>query len=380
MIVERPPLERRVLESLEHGRIPVVLGACGSGRTSLLLRVEELLGPQRAQYIDFAAAATTPERCYAAVAAASRLPRPETAVATPSPRAAVEALFALFDHAARQSEGAAVLIDEFLDIRTFENFPGLRHVQRDFIGHLAISPARYVLAGRFTARAHRLLRDAPARFEVIHVPPLDAADVRHLSQRLNGDRGERQVPQAGAVAALSGGRAAYATALLDAIGNLGPSIDPVAALAALFKPDGRLTARCRESYEFRLHRARGYGALKAIIGILADTEPLTLTEIAQRLQRTPGSTKDYLSWLEDVDLIVASGKRYSVEDPLVRLYVRLYGRPSPPTDDEIVREVSAYARARIAASPVAAIDAAEPTRDFTSPVDTRRPSGIVEID
>ena len=61
---------------------------------------------------------------------------------------------------------------------------------------------------------------------------------------------------------------------------------------------------CRFCYELRLHRARGYGALKAILEVLAEEEPLTLTEIAQRLRRTPGSTKDYLSWLEDVDLIV----------------------------------------------------------------------------
>ncbi len=57
---------------------------------------------------------------------------------------------------------------------------------------------------------------------------------------------------------------------------------------------------------------------------------LTLTEIALRLQRTPGSTKDYLSWLEDVDLIVSRQKRYSFADPLLRLWVRLHGRPTPP--------------------------------------------------
>ena len=43
----------------------------------------------------------------------------------------------------------------------------------------------------------------------------------------------------------------------------------------------------------------------AALEVLAQEEPLTLTEIAQRLRRTPGSTKDYLSWLEDVDLIVS---------------------------------------------------------------------------
>ena len=36
--------------------------------------------------------------------------------------------------------------------------------------------------------------------------------------------------------------------------------------------------------------------------VAAEDEALTLTEISHRLQRTPGSTKDYLSWLEDVDL------------------------------------------------------------------------------
>ncbi len=125
---------------------------------------------------------------------------------------------------------------------------------------------------------------------------------------------------------------------------MGPAIDPVAALAALFAPDGRLTARCRESYEYRLQRARGYGALKAILGVLAIDEPLNLTEISHHLHRTPGSTKDYLSWLEDVDLVTFQGKRYAFEDPVLRLFVRLYGQPVPPSDDVIVREVGAYAQ------------------------------------
>jgi hypothetical protein len=261
------------------------------------------------------------------------------------------------------------LIDEFLDIRTFENFPGLRNVPRELIARLAASPARFVLASRFIARTHRLLRDAPARFEVIHVPPLDEPEVRQLALRSMAERGEDAAHVlAASIGALSAGRAAYATILLDGMAAIGPSADPVATMAALFAPDGRLTARCRESYELRLHRARGYGALKAILGILADTEPLTLTEISQRLRRTPGSTKDYLSWLEDVDLITARSKRYTLDDPVVRLYVRLYGRPVPPTDSDIVREVHSFAQQRILpylGAPVAV---------------ERRASGIVEID
>ena len=127
--------------------------------------------------------------------------------------------------------------------------------------------------------------------------------------------------------------------------------DPISALTALLTGEGALAAGARYRYELRLHKARGYGALKAILEILAEEEPLTLTEVAQRLHRTPGSTKDYLSWLEDVDLIVSRQKRYSFADPLMRLWVRLHCRPVPPSVDEVAREVQAYALARLPQAP-----------------------------
>jgi hypothetical protein len=272
---------------------------------------------------------------------------------------------------------ATFLIDEWLDIRTFENFPGLRHVQRDLVARLAASPSGFVVASRFTVRTHRLLRDAPARFEVMHVPAMTTAEVQTLARRFDGGRRDGAAPHADAIAALTGGRAGYAHVLIEALASMGPS-DPIAALAAVLSPDGRLTARCRESYEFRLHRARGYGALKAILGILADDEPQNLTEIAQHLRRTPGSTKDYLSWLEDVDLVAMQGKRYSYTDPLLRLFVRLYARPVPPSDADVVREVRAYAQARM---PVAVAAApARPVAMTDRVADTDRDSGIIEID
>src|SRR5205823_501599 len=148
--------------------------------------------------------------------------------------------------------------------------------------------------------------------------------------------------------------------------------DPVGALAALLAPGGQLAQACRYCYELRLHRARGYGALKAILEVLAEQEPLNLTEISQRLRRTPGSTKDYLSWLEDVDLVTVQRKRYSFDDPLLRMYVRLYGRAIPPTDDDLVREIHSYAQIRLPRTlePVPAM-AVEPRIEQP---------GIIEID
>jgi hypothetical protein len=376
VIVERPALERRVSASLAAGRIPVVLGNCGSGRTSLLLRLESTLGRSNAQYLDLASAASTPERCLRVVMGSSHLPVSVALDASSaSPRAAFEGLLRYLGGASvSQPSAVTFLIDEFLDVRTFESFPGLRHVQRELVDHLAKSPVRYVLASRFTSRVHRLLRDASARFEVIHVAPLDVDEVQAMALRFDGGRRDWASSIAGSVVALAGGRASAVNLLLGWLASTGPITDPVAGLAALFSPDAALTARYRECYEFRLHRARGYGALKAILGVLAESEPLNLTEISQHLQRTPGSTKDYLSWLEDVDLITSHSKRYTFEDPLLRLYVRLYGRAVPPSDDEIVREVGAYAKARwpqMARRPAPVV--------VEVAADTVR-SGIIEID
>jgi hypothetical protein len=153
--------------------------------------------------------------------------------------------------------------------------------------------------------------------------------------------------------------------------------DPISALTALVANEGVLARWCRFCYELRLHRARGYGAHKAIHDILADEETLTLTEITQRLHRTPGSTKDYLSWLEDVDLVVSRQKRYSFTDPVLRLWVRLHCRSTAPSEDDVAREVQRYAVGRVPArdaTPALAYAGVEATAD------ERKSWGIIEID
>ncbi len=379
MIVERPTLERRVLESLDGGRIPVVLGGCAAGRTSLLLRLQALFGPDRAQYIDVAAAATTPERCLRSVldSAPASLRPADPPAADLSARAAFDALTGYFENASAPGNAPVTfLIDEIQDIRTFESFPGLRHVQRELVARLAASPNACVVTSRFTARAHRLLRDAPARFEVVHMPGMSADDVSLLMQR--SDDAVWPSGLAADVAALSDGRAGYARLLIDALlAQPAHRRSAATALTAALAPDGALTARCRESYEFRLHRARGYGALKAILGVLAEDEGLTLTDIAQRLHRTPGSTKDYLSWLEDVDLVNVSRKRYTFDDPLLRVFVRLHARAVPATPDDIAREVTRYAGS---VERPAHAEPAAPTSAAATPVSAADRSGIIEID
>ncbi len=381
--------ERRVQTALEASpsRIPVILGGCGSGRTFLLQRLRERAGRGAAQYIDVERCATTPERFLAAVLGSSPFPppvQPEGSRAPANAREAFDTVLAFIDTArAPGGEPCMFLFDEALELRTFESFPGLRHVLRDLLEALSASGNRFVLSTRYVARAHRLLRDAAARFEVIHIPPLGPADVVDMlgpafngyEQMATDDRDYL----GRAVQALTEGRPAYVRAIGDTMARIhGHGGDPISALTALLAPEGALTSWCRFCYELRLHRARGYGALKAILDILAEEEPLTLTEISHRLHRTPGSTKDYLSWLEDVDLVTSRQKRYSFTDPMLRLYVRLHCRPVPPTDDDVVREVQRYALGRVPQPEPAALAYAGAPLDATP--EERKSWGIIEID
>jgi hypothetical protein len=379
MTIPRPALLRRVhgVVDATPSRIPVLLGGCGSGRSSLLRDLQARLGPENCQYVDLERAASTPERFHRALCLHSPFVASDVLLATPTPLAAFEATVA-FLTGARATDGrpATFLIDEVLEFRTFENFPGLRHIMRDLLGGIVTSGNRFVLTSRYVSRALRLLRDTAPRLEVIHMPPLDPAELRQALQ--TNPIGIDPAEMARAVHALTDGHAGHARALLTVMAELSGhgGSDPVSALAAAFEPGAPLASRVGWCYELRLHRARGYGALKGILGILAEDEPLTLTEIAQRLQRTPGSTKDYLSWLEDVDLVNVRQKRYTFADPLLRLWVRLHCRLVPPGEDDIASEVHQYALARLpqTAAPLA-LAAAGHGGD-----DERKTWGIIEID
>ena len=347
-------------------------------------QLRDRIGRTSTQYIDVERIATTPERFVRAVTAASPFPGGE--LPQSGARAAFDATLTFLDRArAGGSEPATFLLDEFLELRTFESFPGLRRVLHELVGALSASPNRFILSSRYTNRTLRLLRDRSARFEVIHMPPLtteDTLDVLGLggAHSASGDPHEADYV-ARTVQALAEGRPTYVRSIADELAAMrehgGPGGgDAISALAGLLAPEGRLSKQCRFSYELRLHRARGYGALKAILEILAEDEGLTLTEVSQRLQRTPGSTKDYLSWLEDVDLVTSRQKRYSFTDPLLRLWVRLHCRISAPTEDDLAREIHRYALPRPPQQePVMAMATVAAASE-----EDKKPWGIIEID
>ena len=387
MLTPRTSLARRVTAALDASpsRVPVLLGGCGSGRSTLLQQLRERTGRMSAQCIDIERTATTPERFYRA--AIDRSPFPVTDASASGARAAFDVTLDFFSTSRTGAgEPAMFLLDEFLELRTFESFPGLRRVLYDFVERIAASGNRFVLTSRYVARALRLLRDHSARFEVIQMPPLTIEDTLDILGPTGGNTKDAEY-LARTVLALADGRPSYVRAIAEELQTLrehgGPgSADAMSALAALLSIDGRIAKQCFFCYELRLHRARGYGALKAILEILGEDEGLTLTEISHRLQRTPGSTKDYLSWLEDVDLVTARQKRYSFTDPLLRVWVRLHCRASAPSEDDLAREVHRYAVPRLPQT-------TEPGTPPPTPAPQSEPafamagspsSGIIEID
>jgi hypothetical protein len=372
------PVAHRLLErTRQHTRtdpVAVLVGGCGSGRTECLTHLQKELGAEACQYVDFERVSTTPERCLRSIVSHSPFGmKGESPARSAGARDAFDALLTFLMRAnGKDGLPATFLFDEVLEVRTFESFPGLRSAQMELARAIAQSPNTFVVSTRFATRARRWIQVAPDRFEVLPLAPLAPSDVR---EALSGAQTTLDLDDlAETVQALVDGRPAYVRALLNKMAGMrAGASDPIAALAGSLAPDGEIAARCRFSYELRLHRARGYGALKAILDVLAQEEPLTLTGIAQRLGRTPGSTKDYLSWLQDVDLVSSERKRYRFADPVLRLWVRIHDQPTAPDDERTAYEVQSYAMDRLkgVGAPVAATRA---------DVSSGRGSGIIEID
>src|SRR5947199_1366659 len=102
MLTPRTSLARRVTAALDASpsRIPVLLGGCGSGRTTLLQQLRERIGRTSAQYIDVERTATTPERFLRAVTSVSVFPVTDSSLTgTGGARVAFDATIGLFGHA-----------------------------------------------------------------------------------------------------------------------------------------------------------------------------------------------------------------------------------------------------------------------------------------
>src|SRR6476646_4108655 len=146
MLTPRTTITRRIPAALDAtpSRIPVLLGGCGTGRTTLLQQVRERVGRSTSQYINVERTATTPERFLKAISEASPFSSPGGPLGA---RAAFDAVLCFFTRSrASGYQPVTFLLDVFLVLRTFESFPGLRRVLYDFADAISDSGNRFVLS------------------------------------------------------------------------------------------------------------------------------------------------------------------------------------------------------------------------------------------
>lgn len=247
---------------------------------------------------------------------------------------------ALLRHAFRFPRQAALALgrklilicDEFQEIRTLENFPNAGNVVALLRAELqSQSEVQYILAGSAISILAGLLSnpDSPlfAQFTRIAIDAFDRESTRELADKLLAEPLEADLYPL--LHALTGGHPFYITAVARRTGYLidvvqrpaAPEVIKQAFLAETLSPGGRIYDFCQYVYDLSLQKAKGYGALKSVLQILAQEEGLTATQVARQLRVTPASASDYLRWLCEVDLVVEKERAYSFRDPVLRFWV-----------------------------------------------------------
>ncbi len=370
--VPRADLEQALLARARAGPPLLLAGPQGSGKTTLLGRIADALAREGWVVVglDLMGAVSSPDRFVTAALDAM----PASAFGRHLPEAVeirrlahagraheAEAVRRLLTLWSRLDEAAgrpvALLFDEATEIRSLAYFKGLREADKLFGEALAARRRGTILATSFATLAQRIWS-----FEVAFVRPLAAADLASVLIAAP------MAVDAGTLVRACFGWPRYLRVLYERLAAGG---DIVEVWADEMAPGGRIEAACRATYESLLLRSRGYGISKAALAAVALEEGLNLTALVARLGRTPGATRDYLQWLVGVDALRMTGKRYVYVDGMLRLWVRLHARGTPPTREEL----RAAAREAIAGD-----GAAEPAAAPEPAAMPRRSESLIEID
>jgi len=307
VVIPRPEVEASLLEAVESERSLILTGPRGSGKTALLERLKERFhGPVALAQVE--SMIGPPELAKTEL---ERLAGPVL-----GPGAATRTLWTL---PADRVPGSLLLLDDVTELRTLSYYPGVDKPLETFLDTLRSSIEATVATSRF---GFWMRRQFP-QWEFRSVPPISVDELRAAG-----------VPDPDLVFAVTGGIAVHVSTLAE--GRV------VSTLADELRRGGTIEAECRATMAELLQRARGYGACKSVLRVLADEEALNLTAVARRIDRTPGSTRDYLRWLEEVDLIAARNKLFYFVDPVLRLWLRIHGRGVPATPRDVRREVEAH--------------------------------------
>jgi len=239
-----------------------------------------------------------------------------------------------FSQTVREQRGVPLLLilDEFQEVRTLENFPEARNALALFRAALQSQEGiLYLLAGSAVTVLTQILSDpsAPlfAQFAKLPLGPFSREETVRLVTKLLPEAADPQI--AYTIHHLAGGYPFYVQALcrrtatrVEALGMpLLPETVKEAFVVETLSTSGRIYDFCRYIYDLSLQQATGYGSLKAVLQILAAEEGLTAADVGRQLRVTAATASDYLRWLREVNLVSLQEGRYYFQDPVLRYWV-----------------------------------------------------------
>ena len=253
--------------------------------------------------------------------------------ARPDRQALLRQAFHFPQEAARlRNCGLVLILDEFQEIRTLIHYPNSQNVLALLRAEMqSQSGILYLLAGSAVSVLTDLLSspNSPlfAQFTRLAVEAFNREASTALARKLTDEQAAPDLLPL--IHSLTNGHPFYITALCRRLMNLVEvahhpmDADTVkqAFLVETLAPHGRIYDFCRYVYDLSLQQAAGYGALKAVLQILATEEGLTASQVARKLHVTNGSASDYLRWLREVDLVSEHDHAYSYRDPVLRFWV-----------------------------------------------------------
>jgi DNA-binding transcriptional ArsR family regulator len=239
-----------------------------------------------------------------------------------------------FPQTVREQRGVPLLLilDEFQEIRTLENFPEARNALALFRAALQSQEGiLYLLAGSAVTVLTQILSDpaAPlfAQFAKLSLGSFSREETVRLVTKLLPEATDPQIVYT--IHHLTDGYPFYIQALCrrmatraEALGvPLSPETVKEAFVVETLSTSGRIYDFCRYIYDLSLQQATGYGSLKAVLQILAAEEGLTAADVARQLRVTPATASDYLRWLREVNLVSLQEGHYYFRDPVLRYWV-----------------------------------------------------------
>jgi hypothetical protein len=230
-----------------------------------------------------------------------------------------------------------ICIDEFQDLGLLSNFPQVGDVLDVFRSELQTQSAvAYVAAGSAISLMEGIFHQARSplfvHFRSERVGPFGRAESDELARKaLVGE--ELSAEAAQTIYAWTRGHPFYIYAVAERMRELillsGREADVQLVREAFvletLSSAGRIYNLCRYVIEESMGKARGQALLRLLLQILAESEnPLTLTELAQRLRRPAGATRALLNRLAEVDLVAQQDGAYDLPDPVLKIWLAYF--------------------------------------------------------